>query len=124
METPATATYAWLGQEEQAEFEGILNTYVPRNEQEQFLLDTLHSAREGAMERAVEDATASFCLVTEGQFLSLGSKDGGYPWGYAGLPETPQSAGRGTMGRQSSRFPSAAWTWNILKRMGLTASTA
>lgn len=98
METPATATYAWLGQEEQAEFEGILNTYVPRNEQEQFLLDTLHSAREGAMERAVEDATASFCLVTEGQFLSLGSKDGGYPWGYAGLPETPQSAGRGDNG--------------------------
>ena len=98
METPATATYAWLGQEEQAEFEGILNTYVPRNEQEQFLLDTLHSTREGAMERAVEDATASFCLVTEGQFLSLGSKDGGYPWGYAGLPETPQSAGRGDNG--------------------------
>ena len=104
METPATATYAWLGQEEQAEFEGILNTYVPRNEQEQFLLDTLHSAREGAMERAVEDATASFCLVTEGQFLSLGRKEGGYPWNYEGLPETPQSAGTGDNGESLFTF--------------------
>ncbi len=104
MGTPATATYAWLGQEEQTKFEEILDSYAPQNEQEQFLLDTLRAAREGVIERATERATASFCLVTEGQFLSLGRKEGGYPWDYEGLPETPQSAGTGDNGESLFTF--------------------
>ena len=104
MAAPVNDTYAWYGQEEQTRLEEILDTYVPQNEQEQFLLDTLRAAREGAIERATEDATASFCLVTEGQFLSLGRKEGGYPWDYEGLPETPQSAGNGDNGEAGFAF--------------------
>ena len=104
MAAPVNDTYAWYGQEEQDRLTEILDTYVPRNEREQFLLDTLRSAQEGAIERATEDATASFCLVTEGQFLSLGRKEGGYPWDYEGLPETPQSAGTGDNGEAGFAF--------------------
>ena len=104
MESPATLTYAWYGQEEQDRLTEILDTYAPRNEQEQSLLDTLRSAQEGSIERATENATAPFCLVTEGQFLSLGRKEGGYPWDYEGLPETPQSAGTGDNGESLFTF--------------------
>ena len=104
MESPATLTYAWYGEKEQARLTEILDTYTPRNEQEQFLLDTLCSAQKGAIERATENATTSFCLVTEGQFLSLGRKEGGYPWDYEGLPETPQSAGTGDNGESLFTF--------------------
>ena len=64
----------------------------------------LKEARPQAIERATENATASFCLVTEGQFLSLGRKEGGYPWDYEGLPETPQSAGTGDNGESLFTF--------------------
>ena len=72
----------------------------------QALLDALKEARPQAIERATENATASFCLVTEGQFLSLGRKEGGYPWDYEGLPETPQSAGTGDNGESLFTFSS------------------
>ena len=42
--------------------------------------------------------------MTEGQFLSLGRKEGGYPWDYEGLPETPQSAGTGDNGESLFTF--------------------
>lgn len=90
---PVNDTYAWYGQEEQDRLTEILDTYQPENDAQQALLDALKEARPQAIERATENATASFCLVTEGQFLSLGRKEGGYPWDYEGLPETPQSAG-------------------------------
>ena len=124
MAAPANDTYAWYGQTEQDRLEEILNTYQPENDAQQALLDALKEARPQAIERATEDATASFCLVTEGQFLSLGRKEGGYPWNYEGLPETPSPPGRGTTGNRSSRFPLAAWMWRIWMRMEPTISTA
>ena len=81
-----------------------MNTYQPENDAQQALLDALKEAQPQAIERATEDATASFCLVTEGQFLSLGRKEGGYPWDYEGLPETPQSAGNGDNGEAGFAF--------------------
>ena len=42
--------------------------------------------------------------MTEGQFLSLGRKEGGYPWDYEGLLETPQSAGTGDNGESLFTF--------------------
>ena len=102
---PVNDTYASYGQEEQDRLAEILDTYQPKNDAQQALLDALKEAQPQAMERAAEDATASFCLVTEeGQFLSLGRKEGGYPWGYEGLPETPQSAGTGDNGEALFSF--------------------
>ena len=68
---PVNDTYAWYGQEEQDRLTEILDTYQPENDAQQALLDALKEARPQAIERATENATASFCLVTEGQFLSL-----------------------------------------------------
>ena len=101
---PVNDTYAWYGQEEQDRLTEILDTYQPENDAQQALLDALKEARPQAIERATENATASFCLVTEGQFLSLGRKEGGYPWDYEGLPETPQSAGTGDNGESLFMF--------------------
>ena len=101
---PVNDTYAWYGQEEQDRLTEILDTYQPENDAQQALLDALKEARPQAIERATENATASFCLVTEGQFLSLGRKEGGYPWDYEGLPETPQSAGTGDNGESLFTF--------------------
>ena len=104
MASPVSDTYAWYGQEEQVRLTEILDTYEPRNEQEQALLDALKEAQPRAIELAEENATASFCLVTEGQFLSLGRKEGGYPWDYEGLPETPRPAGTGDNGEAQFMF--------------------
>ena len=104
MAAPVNDTYAWYGQEQQARLTEILDTYQPENEAQRALLDALKEAQPQAMERAAENATASFCLVTEGQFLSLGRKEGGYPWDYEGLPETPQSAGTGDNGEAGFAF--------------------
>ena len=104
MAAPVNDTYAWYGQEEQTRLTEILDTYQPENEAQRALLDALKEARSQAVERATENATASFCLVTEGQFLSLGRKEGGYPWDYEGLPETPQSAGTGDNGEAGFAF--------------------
>ena len=104
MAAPVNDTYAWYGQTEQERLEEILNTYQPENDAQQALLDALKEAQPQAIERATENATASFCLVTEGQFLSLGRKEGGYPWDYEGLPETPQSAGTGDNGEAGFAF--------------------
>ena len=104
MAAPVDDTYAWYGQEEQDRLTEILDTYQPENEAQRALLDALKEARPQAIERAEEEATASFCLVTEGQFLSLGRKEGGYPWDYEGLPETPQSAGTGDNGESLFTF--------------------
>ena len=104
MAAPVNDTYAWYGEEEQARLTEILDTYQPENEAQRALLDALKEARPQAVERATENATASFCLVTEGQFLSLGRKEGGYPWDYEGLPETPQSAGTGDNGEAGFAF--------------------
>lgn len=104
MAAPVNDTYAWYGQTEQDRLEEILNTYQPENDAQQALLDALKEAQPQAIERSTENATASFCLVTEGQFLSLGRKEGGYPWDYEGLPETPQSAGTGDNGEAGFAF--------------------
>ncbi|HJB13315.1 MAG TPA: hypothetical protein H9787_06350 [Candidatus Oscillibacter excrementigallinarum] len=104
MAAPVNDTYAWYGQTEQDRLEEILNTYQPENDAQQALLDALKEAQPQAIERSTENATASFCLVTEGQFLSLGHKEGGYPWDYEGLPETPQSAGTGDNGEAGFAF--------------------
>lgn len=104
MAAPVNDTYAWYGQTEQDRLEEILNTYQPENDAQQALLDALKEAQPQAIERATENATASFCLVTEGQFLSLGRKEGGYPWDYEALPETPQSAGTGDNGEAGFAF--------------------
>ena len=104
MAAPVNDTYAWYGQTEQDRLEEILNTYQPENDAQQALLDALKEAQPQAIERATENATASFCLVTEGQFLSLGRKEGGYPWDYEAPPETPQSAGTGDNGEAGFAF--------------------
>ena len=104
MAAPVDDTYAWYGQEEQDRLTEILDTYQPENEAQRALLDALKEARPQAIERATENATASFCLVTEGQFLSLGRKEGGYPWDYEGLPETPRPAGTGDNGEAQFMF--------------------
>ena len=45
---PVNNTYAWYGEEEQARLTEILDTYGPRNEQEQALLDILRAAQREA----------------------------------------------------------------------------
>ena len=48
MAAPVNDTYAWYGEEEQARLTEILDTYEPRNEQEQALLDILRAAQREA----------------------------------------------------------------------------
>ena len=48
MTAPVNNTYAWYGEEEQARLTEILDTYEPRNEQEQALLDILRAAQREA----------------------------------------------------------------------------
>ena len=48
MTAPVNDTYAWYGEEEQARLTEILDTYEPRNEQEQALLDILRAAQREA----------------------------------------------------------------------------
>ena len=48
MTAPVSDTYAWYGEEEQARLTEILDTYEPRNEQEQTLLDILRAAQREA----------------------------------------------------------------------------
>ena len=48
MAAPVNDTYAWYGQEEQDRLTEILDTYEPRNEQEQTLLDILRAAQREA----------------------------------------------------------------------------
>ena len=48
MTAPVNDTYAWYGQEEQDRLTEILDTYEPRNEQEQALLDILRAAQREA----------------------------------------------------------------------------
>ena len=48
MTAPVNNTYAWYGEEEQARLTEILDTYGPRNEQEQALLDILRAAQREA----------------------------------------------------------------------------
>ncbi len=81
MEGPAYAIYAWYGEAEQRRFQDILDACQPKSSAEQSLLDGLKAARERAMALATEDAAASFCLAADGQFLSLGGKEGAFPWG-------------------------------------------
>lgn len=103
LESPA-CVYAWFSQEEQAQFEEILNTYQPRNDVEQAMLDILNSAKERAIQNAAERAAASFCLVTDGSFLTLGSQEGTYPWGNAALSAVPESSGSGDNGEALYTF--------------------
>lgn len=48
MTAPVSDTYAWYGEEEQARLTEILDTYEPRNEQDQTLLDILRAAQREA----------------------------------------------------------------------------
>ena len=50
MTAPVSDIYAWYGEEEQARLTEILDTYEPRNEQEQALLDILRAAQREAAE--------------------------------------------------------------------------
>lgn len=90
--------YAWFSTEEQARFEEILDTFQPRDAVQQTMLEDLKAARERAIKLAADDATASFCLVTDGTFLSLGETKGAYPWGNTGFPDSPEPAGTGDNG--------------------------
>lgn len=103
LESPA-CVYAWFSQEEQAQFEEILNTHQPKNDVEQTMLDILNAAKERAIQNAAERAAASFCLVTDGSFLTLGNQEGTYPWGNAALPAVPESSGTGDNGEALYTF--------------------
>ena len=92
-------------QEEQDRLTEILDTYQPENGGPAGPAGRPEGGpAPGHRAGGTENATASFCLVTEGQFLSLGRKEGGYPWDYEGLPETPQSAGTGDNGESLFTF--------------------
>ena len=98
VEGPAYDVYAWFSTEEQARFEEILDTFQPRDAVQQTILEDLKAARERAIKLATDNATASFCLVTDGTFLSLGEKEGAYPWGNPGFPDSLEPAGAGDNG--------------------------
>lgn len=98
VEGPAYDVYAWFSTDEQARFEEILDTFQPRDAVQQTMLEDLKAARERAIKLATDDATASFCLVTDSTFLSLGETKGAYPWGNAGFPDSPEPAGTGDNG--------------------------
>lgn len=71
---------AWLSLDEQAEFLAALDSCQPETEAERTVLERMRTAYEGTREDAYY---APFCMVAEGQYLTLGPQEGAFPWEHA-----------------------------------------
>lgn len=100
----AWAAYGWLTPDKQAALDTVLNTYQPKSSAETALLNALKTAWMQANQLGQDDANAAFCLVAEEQCLTLGKKDGAFPWLYKDFPEKPTSVGTGDNGEKIYAF--------------------
>lgn len=100
----AWAAYDSFTPDKQAELETVLNAYQPKNDDETALLNALKTAWMQANQLGQDDTSAIFCLVAEEQCLTLGKKDGSYPWLYKDFPEKPTSVGTGDNGEKVYAF--------------------
>lgn len=82
---------AWLSLDEQAEFLAALDNCQAETEAEQAVLERMRTAYEDTREDAYY---APFCMVAEGQYLTLGPQEGTFPWGHA-LNEFSRETGGG-----------------------------
>ena len=82
---------AWLSLDEQAEFLAALDSCQPETEAERTVLERMRTAYEGTREDAYY---APFCMVAEGQYLTLGPQEGAFPWEHA-LHEVSRETGGG-----------------------------
>ena len=82
---------AWLSKEEQAEFLAALDSCQPETAAEQAVLERMRAAYEDTWEDAYY---APFCMVAEGQYLTLGPQKGAFPWEHA-LHEVSRETGGG-----------------------------
>ena len=82
---------AWLSKEEQAEFLAALDSCQPETAAEQAVLERMRAAYEDTWEDAYY---APFCMVAEGQYLTLGPQEGAFPWEHA-LHEVSRETGGG-----------------------------
>ena len=82
---------AWLSLDEQAEFLAALDSCQPETEAEQAVLERMRAAYEDTWEDAYY---APFCMVAEGQYLTLGPQEGAFPWEHA-LHEVSRETGGG-----------------------------
>lgn len=101
---PAWDTYTWHPEQEDVYFAKILDTYQPKNDAEATLLTTLRTAWMQTNQLHQDEANSTFCLVANDQCLTLGKKDGAYPWLYKDFPETPVSIGTGDNGEKVYAF--------------------
>ena len=82
---------AWLSLDEQAEFLAALDSCQPETEAERTVLERMRTAYEGTRE---DTYYAPFCMVVEGQYLTLGPQEGAFPWEHA-LHEVSRETGGG-----------------------------
>lgn len=82
---------AWLSLDEQAEFLAALDSCQPETEAEQAVLERMRTAYEDTREDAYY---APFCMVADGQYLTLGPQEGAFPWGHT-LREVSRETGGG-----------------------------
>ena len=82
---------AWLSLDEQAEFLAALDSCQPETEAERTVLERMRTAYEGTRE---DTYYAPFCMVAEGQYLTLGPQEGAFPWEHA-LHEVSRETGGG-----------------------------
>ena len=82
---------AWLSKEEQAEFLSALDSCQAETEAEQAVLERIRAAYEDTWEDVYY---APFCMVAEGQYLTLGPQEGAFPWGHT-LDEVSRETGGG-----------------------------
>ena len=82
---------AWLSLDEQAEFLAALDSCQAETAAEQAVLERMRAAYEGTREDAYY---APFCMVAEGQYLTLGPQEGAFPWEHA-LHEVSRETGGG-----------------------------
>lgn len=101
---PAWSICAWHPEQEDVRLGKLLDTYQPKSDAETSLLAALKTTWLQAKQLNQDDASATFCLVAEEQCLTLGKKDGEYPWLYKGFPETPTSIGTGDNGEKVYAF--------------------
>ncbi|WP_293008245.1 MULTISPECIES: hypothetical protein [unclassified Oscillibacter] len=101
---PAWSIYGWHPAQEDERLEALLNAYQPKNSAETALLNALKTAWMQATQLGQDDADAAFCLVAEEQCLTLGKKDGAYPWLYKDFAEKPTSVGTGDNGEKVYAF--------------------
>ena len=104
MTHPAWSIYAWHPAQEDMRLEALLDAYPPKNDAETALLNALKTASLQASQLNQDDTNAAFCLVAEEQCLTLGKKDGAYPWLYKDFPEKPTSVGTGDNGEKVYAF--------------------